>query len=488
MADSHEDRMLIDGKLVAAESGKTFANLNPATEQQIGRAADGSAGDVDRAVAAARRAFDETDWSTDRAFRARCLRQLQDAIVGELELFRQEIIDEVGAPRALTKATQLEGALAEALLWPAAFIDEFCWERDLGVGEFLGRKSRRMVVKEPVGVVGAIAPWNYPMEITLSKLGPALATGNTVVLKPAPDTPFSATRLGRLAAEQTDLPAGVLNIVTSSDHLVGEALVTDPRVDLISFTGSTATGMRIMEKGAPTLKRLFLELGGKSANIILDDADFGLYVQGAVAGVCSHAGQGCVIATRLLVPRGRYADAVDQAAAALERVRYGDPNDPDVIMGPLISAKQRDRVLGYVEIGVAEGARLVTGGHRAPAFERGYFVEPTLFADVRNDMRIAREEIFGPVLAVIPYEDEDDAVRIANDSPYGLGGAVASADPDRALAVAKRLRTGVVRVNGNDWYGAASPFGGYKRSGLGRQNGLEGFEQYLETKTLGLPL
>ena len=488
MTASHESRMLIDGALVAAESGRTFANINPATEEEIGRLSDASSADVDRAVTAARRAFDETTWSTDRAFRRYCLHQLQNAIESERELYRQEIIDEVGAPLRLTYATQLDAALAEGLLWPANFIDEFAWERDLGVGEFLGRKSRRVVRKEAVGVVGAIVPWNFPMETTLSKLGPALATGNTVVLKPAPDTPFNATRLGRLVVEKTDIPAGVLNVVTSADDMVGEALVTDPRVDLISFTGSTATGMRIMARGAPTLKRLFLELGGKSANILLDDADLDVYVPAAVGGVCSHAGQGCVIATRLLVQRDRYDEVIERAEAAFAAIRYGDPNDPDVLMGPLINARQRERVLGYVDIGIAEGARLVLGGRRAEQFERGYFVEPTLFAGVDNSMRIAQEEIFGPVLAVIPYDHDADAVRIANDSVYGLGGAVASADLDRAIAVAEKLRTGVIRINGNDWYGGASPFGGYKRSGLGRQNGVEGFEQYLETKTLGLPL
>jgi aldehyde dehydrogenase (NAD+) len=487
MTDAHESRMLIDGRLVHAAGGRTFANVNPATEQEIGQVADASASDADHAITAARRAFDETDWSVNREFRAHCLRQLEAAIASELEEYRQEIIDEVGAPRRLTKATQLEASFHEGLLWPADFIGKFEWERDLGVAEFLGRKSRRVVRKEAVGVVGAIAPWNFPMETSISKLGPALATGNTVILKPAPDTPFNATRLGRLIRDKTDIPAGVVNVLTSSDHMIGEALVTDPRVNLISFTGSTATGRRIMEKGAPTLKRLFLELGGKSANIILDDADLNVYIPGAIAGLCSHAGQGCVIATRLLVPRAQYAEVIDRAVAALEAVPYGDPNDPDVIMGPVISARQRDRVLGYIDIGVSEGARLVAGGHRAPQFDRGYFVEPTLFADVENSMRIAREEIFGPVLCVIPYSDDDDAVRIANDSEYGLGGAIASGDLDRAIAVAERVRTGVLRINGNDWYGPASPFGGYKQSGVGRQNGVEGFEQYLETKTMGLP-
>jgi len=334
-------------------------------------------------------------------------------------------------------------------------------------------------------VVGAIIPWNYPFEIILAKLGQALATGNTMVIKPAPDTPWSATRIGRLIAEQTDIPAGVVNIVTSSDHQLGEQMVVDLRVDLISFTGSTATGRRIMAAGAPTLKRLFLELGGKSADIILDDAD--LATKLAFYGfMCMHAGQGCAMLTRTLVPRARYEEAVELAKASMEGVTYGDPTDPGIICGPVVSAKQRDRVMGFIESGVNEGARLVVGGRRPPQFEKGYFVEPTLFADVDNSMTIAREEIFGPVLVLIPFRDDEDAVRIANDSEYGLSGAVTSGSEERALAVASRIRSGTVSVNGGVYYSAASPFGGYKASGLGRQNGSEGFEQYLETKTIAV--
>lgn len=332
-------------------------------------------------------------------------------------------------------------------------------------------------------MVGAIIPWNYPVEILLGKLGQALATGNTLVVKPAPDTPWNATRIGRLIGEQTDIPPGVVNIVTSSDHLLGEQLVTDPRVDLISFTGSTATGRRIMAAAAPTLKRLFLELGGKSADIVLEDAD--LESKMAYLGFsCLHAGQGCAMLTRTLVHRSRYDEAVELATAAMATVTYGDPTDPGNIQGPLVSARQRDRVLGYIESGLREGARLVTGGGRPAHLERGYYVEPTLFADVDNAMTIAREEIFGPVMVLIPFDDEDDAVRIANDSEYGLSGGVTSASEERALAVARRIRAGTVSVNGGIYYSAGSPFGGYKASGLGRQNGVEGFEQYLETKTI----
>ena len=335
-------------------------------------------------------------------------------------------------------------------------------------------------------MVGAIVPWNYPFEVTVTKLAQALATGNTVVLKPAPDTPWNATLLGRLAAEQTDIPPGVLNVVTSSDHLVGEELTLSPEVDLISFTGSTAVGKRIMEKGAATMKRLFLELGGKSATIVLDDADFTTAMMSGLA-VCSHAGQGCAIPTRMLLPRSRYDEGVELLKTYMGGVPYGDPQRPDVMMGPLISEKQRTRVLGYIERGVEEGATLALGGSRPGDLPRGWYVEPTLFTEVDNAMTIAREEIFGPVLVVIPFEDDDDAVRIANDSTYGLGGAVVSASLDRALAVAGRVRTGTLSVNGGMIYSPDLPFGGYKDSGIGRQNGIAGFDQYLETKSLAWP-
>jgi len=478
--------MLIGGQLVDAESGRTFPNINPATEAELGEVSDASAADMDRAIGAARQAFDESRWSTDGAFRKHCLSQLQAALEAEREELRAELVAEVGCPVLITYGPQLDAPLEDGLVWPAGLIDSFEWERELPIGTAFGMRSWRRVVKEAVGVVGAIVPWNYPFEVTIHKLGQALAAGNTVVLKPAPDTPWNATRIGRLAAEHTDIPPGVLNVVTSSDHLLGEQLVTDPRVDLISFTGSTAVGRRIMEKGAPTLKRLFLELGGKSADIVLDDSDFGAKLPSA-AFVCVHGGQGCAMLTRLLVPRSRYDEAIEMIAPGFAQVAYGDPTDPSVIQGPQISERQRDRVLGYIAKGAEEGARLVHGGGRPAHLPKGWFVEPTLFADVDNSMTIAREEIFGPVLVVIPFEDDQDAVRIANDNQYGLSGGVTSASEERALAVARRIRAGTVMVNGGIYYGADAPFGGYKASGVGRQNGLEGFEQYLETKTISGP-
>ena len=483
---SGEVRMLIDGELVEAASGKRFDNVNPATEDVLGQVADASTVDMQRAIAAARRAFDETDWSTNRALRKRCLEQLQQALESEREELREELIAEVGCPRILTYAAQLDTPLEDGLRYPAKMIEEFPWERSLPDGSAFGMASRRAVWKEPMGVVGAIVPWNYPFEVTINKIAQALATGNTTVLKPAPDTPWNATRLGRLAAERTDFPPGVFNVVTSSEHLVGEELTLSPLVDLISFTGSTVVGKRIMEKGAATLKRTFLELGGKSAMIVLDDADVASVVP-VGSMVCVHGGQGCAMQTRLLVPRSRYRESVELLTTAMANISYGDPQDASVLMGPLVSARQRDRVLGYIAKGQQEGATLAFGGGRPAHLPKGWYVEPTLFVDVDNSMAIAQEEIFGPVLVVIPFEDDADAVRIANASGYGLSGGVFSASEERATDVARQIRTGTISVNGGVWYGADSPFGGYKASGLGRQNGLEGFEQYLETKAIAWP-
>jgi aldehyde dehydrogenase (NAD+) len=482
-----ESRMLIDGKLVQADNKATFDNINPATEEKIGEVADGSRNEMRRAIAAARRAFDETDWSTNREFRKHCLTQLQAALETEKEELREQLILEAGCPRMTTTRQQLDVPLASALRFPIELMDKFAWDTEMPDGKGnSGEPNTRRIWKEAVGVVGAIVPWNFPFEVTINKLGQALATGNTIVVKPAPDTPWNATLLGRLIAEKTDIPAGVVNIVTSSDHLVGEDLTLSPHVDLISFTGSTAVGQRILEKGAATMKRTFLELGGKSANIVLDDANLDSALLGGLA-VCFHAGQGCGIPTRMLVPRARYDEIAERLVGVLKMAPYGDPQRHDVMMGPLISAKQRERVLGYIDKGLSEGAKLALGGGRPKQFDKGYFVEPTLFINVDNKMTIAQEEIFGPVLVLIPFDDDDDAVRIANESRYGLVGSVNSGSLERGIAVARRIRAGMVTVNGGAPHGADMPFGGYKHSGIGRQNGVAGFEQYLETKSVAWP-
>lgn len=483
------DRNLIDGRAVGGSLGGTFETLNPATEEVLGVAADGTAADLDAAIAAARRAFDDDveGWTTDVAFRARCLRQLRDAMVTHADELRELTIAEVGAPRFLTTLAQLDGPVAD-LGWVADLAESYDgWKVDLGTADPAGIPSRRWVLREPAGVVGAITPWNFPHQINLAKVGPALAAGCTVVLKPAPDTPWAAAAVAHLAATETEIPAGVLNVVNSSDHRLGALLSTDPRVDLVSFTGSTDTGRKVMAGAAETLKRVFLELGGKSAFIVLDDADLASAAALAAFTACTHAGQGCAITTRLLVPRSRYDEAVEAAAATMAVLGAGDPQDPGTVCGPLISARQRDRVEGYLRLATDEGGTFATGGGRPADRDKGFFVEPTLVAGLDNSARIAREEVFGPVLVAIAHDGDDDAVRIANDSPYGLSGAVQSADPERAWAVARRVRTGTMGINGGVWYGGDVPFGGYKASGIGREMGRAGFEEYLETKSVAEP-
>jgi aldehyde dehydrogenase (NAD+) len=473
--------LLIDGKLSPGSSGSTFPTVNPATEELLGAAADGNADDMSRAIEAARRAFDETDWSRNTELRVRCVRQLRDALRQHIEELRELTISEVGAPRMLTASAQLEGPIDD-LAFSANTAESYEWNHDLGEASPMGIRTRRTIAREAVGVVGAITPWNFPHQINLAKLGPALAAGNTVVLKPAPDTPWCAAALGQIIVEHTDFPPGVVNIVTSSDHSVGALLAKDPRVDMVSFTGSTATGRSVMVDAAATIKKVFLELGGKSAFVVLDGADLAGACSVSAFTACMHAGQGCAITTRLVVPRSRYDEAVATAAATMSSIKPGDPADPGTVCGPLISERQRDRVQGYLDLAITEGGTFACGGGRPADKPTGFFVEPTVIAGLTNDARVAREEIFGPVLTVISHDGDDDAVRIANDSPYGLSGTVFGADPERAAGVASRLRVGTVNVNGGVWYSADAPFGGYKQSGNGREMGLAGFEEYLETK------
>jgi aldehyde dehydrogenase (NAD+) len=472
--------LLIDGELGSAQGG-TFTTINPATEQPLGEAADADATDMDRAIAAARVAFDKSDWSRDVQMRVHCLRQLRTALNEDIETLREITVAEVGAPVALTQSAQLQGPVDD-LAFSTDTAETFAWTADLGVAAPLGITTRRTVVREPVGVVGAITPWNFPHQINFAKLGPALAAGNTVVLKPAPDTPWCAAEVGRIIAEKTDFPPGVVNIVTSSAHRLGAQLAEDPRVDLVSFTGSTATGRAVMTAAAQTIKKVFLELGGKSAFIVLDDADLASACAVAAFTVATHAGQGCAITTRLVVPRDRYDEAVSAAAGTMAYIRVGDPTDPATICGPLISAKQRQRVEGYLDLATKEGGSFACGGGRPADLPTGFYIEPTVITGLTNDARVAREEIFGPVLVVLAHDGDADAVRIANDSPYGLSGTVFGTDPERINSVVSRLRTGTINVNGGVWYSGDAPFGGYKQSGIGREMGLAGFEEYLETK------
>ncbi len=459
-----------------------FDVLNPATEEVIGSAPDGTADDMDAAIATARRTFDETDWSTDHDLRVSCLRALHQALVDHGPEMRDLTTAEAGAPAFLTAGPQYDVPV-EALRWTVDLAAEYAWETDLGAAEPMGVPSRRTIRREATGVVGAITPWNFPNQINLAKIGPALAAGNTVVLKPAPDTPLVALELARLAADC--LPAGVLSVVTTTDNAVAGLLASDPRVDLVSFTGSTATGRSVMRSASDTLKKVFLELGGKSAAVVLDDADLAAAVGTTAFSVCIHAGQGCALTTRLVVPRSRYDEAVEIAATTMGSIGIGDPTDPGTVCGPVISQLQRERIERHLTSAQDEGGRFATGG--TPNRDRGFWVEPTVIAGLDNTARVAREEIFGPVLVVIPHDGDDDAVRIANDSPYGLSGSVDSGSLDRAKAVASRIRTGTLAVNGGVWFNPDAPFGGYKQSGIGREMGVAGFEEYLETKTVAEP-
>jgi len=474
-------RMLIDGKLVEAE--RTYPTVNPATGQVFAQAPDASVADAEAAVAAARRAFDTTGWPTDVAFRARCLDQLHRALTEHKEELRELTITDVGAPRQITYGAQLDQPI-EIVRFYADLLPGYPLTEEIGQIEFMGKQHRRWVEKEAAGVVAAIIGYNYPTQLALAKLAPALAAGCTVVLKAAPDTPLITLALAELIANHTDIPPGVVNIISSSSVAVGEALTTSPDVDLVTFTGATATGRAIMAAAAGTIKRVFLELGGKSALVVLDDADLRGPIGTATFATCSHAGQGCAIPTRMVVPRAQHDAIVEQVAAGLRSVAYGDPADQANYMGPLISERQRDKVDGLVQRAVAAGATLVTGGEKV---NPGYFYTPTLLTDVDPDSEIAQEEAFGPILVIIPHDGDDDAVRIANNSIYGLSGAVFGSD-ERALAVARRIRTGTVGVNGGAWFGPDVPFGGFKQSGVGREMGAAGLEEFLETKSLAIPI
>jgi aldehyde dehydrogenase (NAD+) len=471
--------LAIGGELVPAASGASFSVRNPATGAVIGQAADADLADLDRALASAREAFDTSSWSRDHALRAHCLRQLQAALADERETLRRDLVAEIGCAVRMTYGDQLDRPI-EKLGFYADLAESYPY--DTAVAERAGN----WFFREPIGVVSVITPWNIPVELNLAKVGAALAAGCTVVLKPSPLSPWSGAHLGRLVVERTDFPHGVLNVLTSSSNDVAAALTTDPRIDAVAFTGSTVTGSKVMAAASGTVKRVLLELGGKAATIVLDDADLEAVVPLAAAFVCFNAGQSCILPSRLLVPRENLDRCVELAAEGLASVPVGDPTDPDTFMGPLISDEQRARVEGYVERGKADGARLVVGGNRRDDLGPGYFFQPTLFADVDSRSAIAQEEIFGPVLSIVAYEDEDDAVAIANDTVYGLAGYVWGGDVERAIEVARRLRAGMVSVNAGSFIGADLPFGGRRQSGFGREWGVAGFEEFLDLKSVGL--
>ncbi len=481
-----EDRLFINGELLAPASGKYYDNINPATEEVIGRAADANLQDAEAALSAARKAFDETDWSTNHEARLKHLRKFEEVIKAHLPELQDAVVAEAGSTRNNANGPQASGPVG-MISWTLDYLENFEWQRDIGnyTSVELGTTSKRTVYKEAAGVVAAITPWNFPIQIILAKVIPAMAAGCTVVLKPAPDTPWTAALFGRFAKE-AGLPAGVFNVLTASDPAeIGVFLCEDKRVDVVSFTGSTAVGKEIMRRGADTVKRVFLELGGKSANIILDDADLGASLLNCLA-VCYHAGQGCVIATRLLVPEDKVEESVELLKTYFGFISFGDQEAPGAIMGPLINKRQHEKVHALIEQGIKEGAELVIGGKKPTSPEKGYWAEPTAFIDRTGLTCVATQEIFGPVLTIIPYKDEKDAIRIANDSDYGLGAGVISANEERAVNVAKRIRAGIVNVNGGNFLAPDAPFGGYKQSGVGREMGPEGFEEYLETKTIAI--
>jgi aldehyde dehydrogenase (NAD+) len=480
-----EWRMLIDGEAVPSSNGTTFASINPYDEQPVGYAADASEDDFRRAIAAARRTFDTTDWSRDHAFRARCLRQLQAALRERIEDLRTLLIAEVGSPAWLTRDTILEVAV-DNLGTLADLGETYQYETALPEIDFRGAVSQRRVWREPFGVVAALCAYNAPWAMLLDAVGHAAASGNTVVIKPSELTPIAGTVLGRIIREETDFPPGAVNVITSSVGSRGEILTRSEDVDFITFVGSVPNGRKVAEAASGTLKQTFLELGGKSPYVVLPGGDVAKEAAEAARIICTNAGQGCVARSRLLLPREEYEAGVQAARAAMESLTYGDPADPANFMGPVVSRHHQQRILGRIERAVEEGARLVTGGGVPEDQPHGFFVQPTLLADVDPDSDIAQEEVFGPVLAVIPYDDVDGALRIANGTIYGLSATVVGGTDEQALDFARRLRVGTCGVNGGVWSSSDAPFGGYKHSGIGRKGGVRGFENYLETKVIGI--
>ena len=468
------DRLFVGGAWVEPESSETIDVVNSTTEEVMGRIPAGTAADADRAVLAAREAFES--WSqTPREERARCLAAIATGLGERSDEIAATIAGELGMPLKLSKIIQAGLPIGQFAAMPK-LMEEVAWEEEIG-------NSR--VLREPVGVLGAITPWNYPLNQIAAKVAPALAAGCTVVLKPSEVVPLNAFILAEVV-EAAGLPPGVFNLVTGTGPVVGEAIAGHPGVDMVSFTGSTRAGRRVSELASATVKPVAMELGGKSPNVILDDAELEKAVPDGVAKCFLNSGQTCSALTRMLVQREMLADVEQLAVKAAESFTPGDPFDESTRLGPLVSEVQRERVRAYIEKGEAEGAKLLTGGMAPPeGLDRGYFVRPTVFSDVTPEMTIAQEEIFGPVLVIQPYTDEDEAVRIANDSVYGLAGGVWSADQERAIRVARRIRTGQIEINGGA-FNPIAPFGGYKQSGHGRENGRYAIEELLQVKSLQL--
>ena len=468
---SSYDKHYYDGAWQASSGTETVAVISSSTEAEVARVPRGTAADVDKAVKAARCGF-ETWRRLSVEDRAQWLEKLAAAMKTRVPQLAEAISHEVGTALAYATKVQVEFPIM-MIGMNAKFIREAKLEEELG---------NSLVIKEPVGVVGCITPWNYPLHQIVCKIAPALAAGCTIVLKPAEMAPVSAFMLAE-AAHEIGLPAGVLNIVSGSGRVVGEAIVAHPDVDMVSFTGSLQAGRRIASVAGDGIKKVCLELGGKSAFVVLDDAPFDKAIAAGVNNCMQNSGQTCSAWTRMLVPRSRHDEAVELAKAQLAKLTLGDPFDKNTRLGPLASAGQRDSVLEFIEQGKKEGATLVAGGGRPAEPAKGFYVEPTIFANVDNKMGIAQEEIFGPVLVIIPYDTEADAVAIANDSPYGLAGGVWAGTPERALAVAKQLRTGQVDINGGR-FNVLAPFGGYKKSGIGREIGPLALEEFFQLKSI----
>lgn len=478
--------LFIDGEFRDGHRSRRFDVIDPSNEEVVATAADADARDVGDAVDAARRAFDQTGWATDHSFRKRCLEQLQDAL--RMAADDLKLAQTVEAGICVSNLDTHIDAMIEDMSYFIGLIDAFAWETDFPAYELLGMKSLRRVAYEPYGVVGAITPWNAPFMTDIWKTTHALATGNTVVLKTAPDTPVTGALIARAVLDHTDIPPGVWNLISSSDKAVaGEALTGDPRVNMFHFTGSPGVGQRIAERAAVGIRKVCLELGGKSANVILDDADLDLATMLGVGMCMSNSGQGCALATRMVVHTDVYAEVVARVAAIVEQLPWGDPRDPTSMVGPIIRADQLERIAGLVDRAQLDGARVAVGGERGER-GKGFWYLPTVVADVDENAELAQTEVFGPVLTIVRYEgDDDEAIRVANNTRYGLSGYVQSADSDRAWRIARRLRAGTVNIGPSFYLSPDTPFGGFGISGIGREHGVDGFREYLQAKTIASP-